>query len=55
MQVSLIIPALNEAQCLDLLLAEVPAGLVHQVIVVDNGSTDDTAGIARAGGALVDG
>lgn len=53
MRVSLIIPALNEAECLGPLLAEVPAGLIHQVIVVDNGSTDRTAEVARASGALV--
>jgi glycosyltransferase involved in cell wall biosynthesis len=53
MRVSLIIPTLNEAECLGPLLAEVPAGLIHQVIVVDNGSTDNTAEVARAAGALV--
>jgi len=50
---SLIIPALNEADCLGQLLAEVPAGQLHQVIVVDNGSTDDTAQVARKAGAYV--
>lgn len=53
MKVSLIIPALNEAECLGPLLAEVPAGLVAEVIVVDNGSTDNTGAIARAAGAKV--
>jgi len=53
MRVSLIIPALNEADCLPSLLAEVPAGLIHQVMVVDNGSTDNTAEVARTAGALV--
>ena len=53
MLVSLIIPALNEAECLGPLLAEVPPDLVQQVIVVDNGSTDHTAEVARSGGALV--
>lgn len=53
MQVSLIIPALNEAECLGPLLAGLPPGLADEVIVVDNGSTDDTAGAARRAGALV--
>ncbi len=53
MRVSLIIPALNEAECLAPLLAEVPAGLICQMIVVDNGSTDSTAEVARKAGALV--
>jgi glycosyltransferase involved in cell wall biosynthesis len=53
MRVSLIIPALNEAECLGRLLTEVPFDTLHQVIVVDNGSTDNTAEVARSGGALV--
>lgn len=53
MRVSLIIPALNEGECLHSLLAEVPSNLVHQLIVVDNGSDDNTAEVARAGGAEV--
>ena len=53
MHVSLIIPALNEAECLGPLLAEVPKGLIDQLIVVDNGSTDCTSQIARAAGAIV--
>ena len=53
MRVSLIIPALNEAECLTPLLADLPVASLHQVIVVDNGSTDDTAGVARAAGAIV--
>jgi glycosyltransferase involved in cell wall biosynthesis len=53
MQVSLIIPALNEADSLSRLLTEVPFDNLHQVIVVDNGSTDNTAEVASARGALV--
>lgn len=53
MPVSLIIPALNEAECLEPLLSEVPTGMVQQVIVVDNGSTDNTAQVAQAAGAMV--
>ena len=53
MRASLIIPALNEADCLGQLLSEVPVDQVYQVIVVDNGSTDNTAEVARAAGAIV--
>lgn len=51
--VSLIIPALNEAESLGRLLAETDLRQEQQVIVVDNGSTDQTADIARENGALV--
>jgi len=53
LRVSLIIPALNEAECLGQVLTEVPIDQLHQVIVVDNGSTDNTADVARAAGAIV--
>lgn len=53
MRISLIIPALNEAESLGFLLNEVPLGLVQQVIVVNNGSTDNTAEVAQAAGAVV--
>lgn len=45
----LILPCLNEAEALRSLLPRVPAGV--GVVVVDNGSTDDTAAVARAHGA----
>ncbi len=59
-RVALIIPALNEEQSLPGVLAEIAhmallggsAGPT-QVIVVDNGSTDRTAEVARALGAQV--
>ncbi|MEJ2757428.1 MAG: TIGR04282 family arsenosugar biosynthesis glycosyltransferase [Anaerolineales bacterium] len=53
LSISLIIPALNEAASLAQLLAEVPFDFIHQLIVVDNGSTDDTAEVARIAGAHV--
>ncbi|MCK6448217.1 MAG: glycosyltransferase [Planctomycetes bacterium] len=36
-----------------LVLAELPPGVIDVVVVVDNGSTDRTAEVARAGGAFV--
>ncbi len=53
MRVSLIIPALNEAESLGRLLADVPFRILHQVIVVDNGSTDNTAEVASAASVTV--
>jgi hypothetical protein len=50
--VSVIIPALDEEQAIARVLAAIPAW-VDDVIVVDNGSTDQTAAIARHHGAHV--
>ena len=49
----LIIPALNEEAVIGQMLARVPAGLFASVLVVDNGSSDRTAEIARLHGADV--
>lgn len=50
--IAVIIPALNEEEAIGLVLRDIP-GYVDRIIVADNGSTDRTAGIARAGGAEV--
>jgi glycosyltransferase involved in cell wall biosynthesis len=46
-----VIPVLDEAAALPGLLAAIPEGFT--AIVVDNGSSDGSAGVARAGGAVV--
>lgn len=53
MNVTVIIPALNEAGCICDLVTAVLAQPIQEVIVVDNRSTDDTAGAARRAGARV--
>ena len=51
--ISIIIPALNEAESIGLVVAEMPWPLIAECIVVDNGSTDATASIATQAGARV--
>ena len=48
----MVIPALDEEQAIGLVVAEVRA-LVTEVVVVDNGSRDRTAEVAREAGARV--
>ena len=52
-RVAVIIPALNEEASLPRVLQAIPDGLVEQILVVDNGSTDKTAEVAAANGATV--
>lgn len=52
-RVAAVIPALDEEVALRGLLAEWPAGVADVVIVVDGGSRDATAAVARAAGARV--
>lgn len=53
MSVAVIIPARNEAAALEQVLREIPRRHIQEVVVVDNGSTDATADVARQGGARV--
>jgi glycosyltransferase involved in cell wall biosynthesis len=53
MKISVVIPALNEGQAIGEVVRAVPADRVHEIIVVDNGSTDDTAAQASSAGARV--
>lgn len=52
-KIAIVIPALNEEGAIRQLLTELPRDQAEWIIVVDNGSTDATAAVARAGGALV--
>jgi glycosyltransferase involved in cell wall biosynthesis len=52
-RVALIIPALDEAASIAAVVAAVPRSVVRDLVVVDNGSTDGTADVARAAGARV--
>jgi glycosyltransferase involved in cell wall biosynthesis len=52
-RIGVLIPAHNEGRAIGQVLGEIPAGLVQEVLVVDNASTDATAAAARAAGATV--
>jgi glycosyltransferase involved in cell wall biosynthesis len=52
-RISVVIPALNERESLPRVLSDLPRPMLHEIVVVDNGSTDGTADVARAGGARV--
>ena len=51
-RIAVIIPAVDEEEAIGLVLAEIPP-VASEVIVVDNGSRDRTAEVARAAGARV--
>ncbi len=48
-----IIPAFNEAESIGKVVGDIPAGLVREVVVVNNSSTDATETNAKAAGATV--
>ena len=52
-RIGVVMPAFNEERALPLVLAELPSEHVEVVVVVDNGSTDETARAAEDGGATV--
>jgi glycosyltransferase involved in cell wall biosynthesis len=52
-RVAVLMPALDEEVALPLVLSAIPRNQVDLVVVVDNGSSDRTAAVAREGGALV--
>ena len=53
MRVSVVIPALNEEEPIADVIRAIPARLVTEIIVVDNGSSDRTAERAQGAGARV--
>lgn len=53
MRVAVVLPALDEEASIGRVLADLPRDRVSRVIVVDNGSRDRTAEVARAHGAEV--
>jgi glycosyltransferase involved in cell wall biosynthesis len=52
-EIAVIIPAFNEADSITKVLGDIPKGLVGEVVVVDNNSTDATSEKARKAGATV--
>ena len=52
-RVAVVIPALDEEDAIGLVLDEIPKGVAALVVVVDNGSRDRTAEVARGRGARV--
>ncbi len=52
-KISVIIPALNEAESIGQVLNDIPGEIVEEVIVVDNGSSDNTVTVSKGLGASV--
>jgi len=52
-RISIIIPAYNEEDSIGLVLKALPREIIQEIIVVDNGSTDETARVAIENGARV--
>ncbi len=53
MNVSVIIPVLNEEDAISSVINDIPKTLIQEIIVVDNGCTDRTVQIAREYGARI--
>jgi glycosyltransferase involved in cell wall biosynthesis len=53
MRILVIIPAFNEARAIGHVIADIPADLVEEVVVVNNASTDETEANAHQAGATV--
>ena len=53
MKITVVIPTLNEEKAIGDVVRSVPTDKINEIIVVDNGSTDDTAKQASLAGARV--
>ncbi|MCH8940833.1 MAG: glycosyltransferase family 2 protein [Bacteroidetes bacterium] len=53
MKIAVIIPAYNEELSIGKVIDDIPKDLVNEIVVVNNNSTDATAGVAAAQGATV--
>ena len=53
MRISVVIPAFNEQNAIQRVIADIPSGLITEILVVDNGSTDETAKMASEMGVRV--
>lgn len=53
MKAAVIIPALNEEKSITKVIEKIPPDLVEQIIVADNGSTDNTVNAAKSMGARI--
>ncbi len=53
LSIAVLIPALDEERSIGRVLGDLPAAWIDEVLVIDNGSTDRTAELARASGATV--
>ena len=52
-KVDVIIPVFNEEQSIGLVLKDIPRDTINEVVVVNNGSTDNTVEVAKNAGATV--
>jgi len=52
-RIDIIIPVLDEEKSIGRVIGDIPKELIRQIIVVDNGSRDSTAEVARTAGAVV--
>ncbi|MCK5033513.1 MAG: glycosyltransferase family 2 protein [Calditrichia bacterium] len=52
-KIALLIPVFNEEGSICKVLADIPLNIVDEIVVVDNGSTDTSAQIAKSFGATV--